>query len=94
MQQFLLQSVSAFAPICNPMNCPWGKKAFTGYLGSDQERWKVWDVCVITCPTVIGVAFRLRMAERKETFHKLLADARTFLYCFNNVAHCNCYTHG
>jgi len=27
-------SVSAFAPICNPSNCPWGKKAFEGYLGS------------------------------------------------------------
>ena len=28
------KSVSAFAPICNPTNCPWGVKAFTGYLGS------------------------------------------------------------
>jgi S-(hydroxymethyl)glutathione dehydrogenase/alcohol dehydrogenase len=27
-------SVSAFAPICNPTNCPWGEKAFEGYLGS------------------------------------------------------------
>ena len=27
-------SVSAFAPICNPTKCPWGQKAFTGYLGS------------------------------------------------------------
>lgn len=27
-------SVSAFAPICNPTKCPWGEKAFTGYLGS------------------------------------------------------------
>lgn len=36
-------SVSAFAPICNPSNCPWGNKAFTGYLGPDQEIWKEWD---------------------------------------------------
>jgi len=36
-------SVSAFAPICNPMNCPWGVKAFTGYLGTDHEQWKQWD---------------------------------------------------
>eukprot|EP00411_Alexandrium_monilatum_P058385 CAMPEP_0175510734 /NCGR_PEP_ID=MMETSP0096-20121207/11539_1 /TAXON_ID=311494 /ORGANISM="Alexandrium monilatum, Strain CCMP3105" /LENGTH=501 /DNA_ID=CAMNT_0016812915 /DNA_START=59 /DNA_END=1561 /DNA_ORIENTATION=- len=28
------KSVSAFAPICNPTKCPWGEKAFTGYLGS------------------------------------------------------------
>ena len=27
-------SVSAFAPICNPTQCPWGVKAFTNYLGS------------------------------------------------------------
>jgi pimeloyl-ACP methyl ester carboxylesterase len=26
-------SVSAFAPICNPTKCPWGQKAFSGYLG-------------------------------------------------------------
>eukprot|EP00285_Hemiselmis_virescens_P015425 CAMPEP_0173393278 /NCGR_PEP_ID=MMETSP1356-20130122/22019_1 /TAXON_ID=77927 ORGANISM="Hemiselmis virescens, Strain PCC157" /NCGR_SAMPLE_ID=MMETSP1356 /ASSEMBLY_ACC=CAM_ASM_000847 /LENGTH=280 /DNA_ID=CAMNT_0014351279 /DNA_START=1 /DNA_END=843 /DNA_ORIENTATION=+ len=33
-------SVSAFAPICNPVKCPWGKKAFGGYLGSDEASWK------------------------------------------------------
>ena len=30
-------SVSAFAPICNPMNVPWGQKAFKLYLGEDQQ---------------------------------------------------------
>lgn len=35
------QSISAFAPICHPSQCPWGIKAFTGYLGCDQETWKV-----------------------------------------------------
>jgi len=39
----MYESVSAFAPICNPVNCPWGHKAFGGYLGSDQEAWKDWD---------------------------------------------------
>lgn len=37
------KSVSAFAPICNPMNCPWGVKAFTGYLGKAKETWKEYD---------------------------------------------------
>jgi S-formylglutathione hydrolase len=37
------KSVSAFAPISNPINCPWGQKAFTGYLGSNKENWKNWD---------------------------------------------------
>eukprot|EP00600_Ochromonadales_sp_CCMP1393_P004310 CAMPEP_0174991702 /NCGR_PEP_ID=MMETSP0004_2-20121128/22067_1 /TAXON_ID=420556 /ORGANISM="Ochromonas sp., Strain CCMP1393" /LENGTH=278 /DNA_ID=CAMNT_0016245537 /DNA_START=126 /DNA_END=962 /DNA_ORIENTATION=- len=36
------KSVSAFAPICNPINCPWGNKAFSGYL-SDQKEWKDYD---------------------------------------------------
>jgi len=39
------QSVSAFAPICHPSNCPWGVKAFTGYLGADQAAWKAYDSC-------------------------------------------------
>ncbi|KAL6732477.1 hypothetical protein Aduo_003233 [Ancylostoma duodenale] len=39
----LFKSISAFAPICNPMNCPWGKKAFTGYLGPDTETWEQYD---------------------------------------------------
>ncbi len=39
----LYKSVSAFAPICNPVNCPWGEKAFSGYLGSDKNLWKEWD---------------------------------------------------
>ncbi len=33
-------SVSAFAPISNPSACPWGDKAFKGYLNS-QEEWAV-----------------------------------------------------
>ncbi|KAL2261310.1 hypothetical protein VTK26DRAFT_4426 [Humicola hyalothermophila] len=36
-------SVSAFAPIANPSRCPWGQKAFAGYLGEDREAWKAHD---------------------------------------------------
>ena len=46
-------SVSAFAPISNPINCPWGQKAFGGYFGEEnKEKWaehdatelvKVWE---------------------------------------------------
>jgi S-formylglutathione hydrolase len=35
----LYQSVSAFAPIAAPMQCPWGEKAFGGYLGADRAAW-------------------------------------------------------
>lgn len=33
------RSVSAFAPICAPHDCPWGKKAFSNYLGNKPEAW-------------------------------------------------------
>ena len=37
------RSVSAFAPVAAPMRCPWGVKAFTGYLGDDREAWRRHD---------------------------------------------------
>jgi S-formylglutathione hydrolase len=37
------RSLSAFAPIAAPMRCPWGKKAFKGYLGEDQAQWRDYD---------------------------------------------------
>jgi S-formylglutathione hydrolase len=40
-------SLSAFAPIAAPMQCPWGRKAFTGYLGADESRWLDWDASVL-----------------------------------------------
>ncbi|WP_273845728.1 S-formylglutathione hydrolase [Rubrobacter calidifluminis] len=39
----LYQSVSAFAPICHPVEVPWGRKAFGRYLGEDEERWREHD---------------------------------------------------
>lgn len=39
----LYKSVSAFAPICNPIQGPWGQKALSGYLGEDKSKWADWD---------------------------------------------------
>ncbi len=39
------QSISAFSPIVNPVNCPWGQKAFTAYLGSNTQDWLNYDTC-------------------------------------------------
>jgi S-formylglutathione hydrolase len=39
----IYRSVSAFAPIAAPSKCPWGVKAFSGYLGEDREAWKQYD---------------------------------------------------
>ena len=41
------QSVSAFAPICSPLNCPWGDKALAGYLGDDKTNWRTYDACAL-----------------------------------------------
>ena len=37
------QSLSAFAPICNPAAVPWGEKAFSRYLGEERALWREWD---------------------------------------------------
>lgn len=39
------RSISAFAPISAPSKCPWGRKAFTAYLGGDRNGWKKYDAC-------------------------------------------------
>jgi len=40
-------SVSALAPICSPMRCPWGEKALTGYLGTDRAGWREYDASAL-----------------------------------------------
>ena len=40
-------SISAFAPIVNPINAPWGQKALTGYLGEDKAAWRAYDACAL-----------------------------------------------
>ena len=37
------RAVSAFAPIASPIDCPWGQKALSGYLGSDKSAWRAYD---------------------------------------------------
>ena len=50
------RSVSAFAPISNPVAVPWGEKAFGNYLGPDRAAWKAWDASEL-----------MRKAPRKDT---------------------------
>lgn len=52
------RSVSAFAPIAAPTRCPWGEKAFTGYLGTDRQRWRTYDATALIedghrCPPLL-----------------------------------------
>jgi S-formylglutathione hydrolase len=41
------KSLSALAPICAPARCPWGEKAFSGYLGADRSRWLAHDASAL-----------------------------------------------
>ena len=43
----MYKSVSAFAPIVSPINCPWGEKALGGYLGDDQTSWIEYDTVAL-----------------------------------------------
>ncbi len=43
----LFRSVSAFAPIAAPSHCPWGEKAFSGYLGPDRASWQAYDASAL-----------------------------------------------
>ena len=52
------RTVSAFAPICAPMQCPWGEKAFGGYLGDDRASWAEYDATALirggaTCSSIL-----------------------------------------
>ena len=41
------RAISAFAPIVSPLNCPWGEKALSGYLGDDRAAWRAYDACAL-----------------------------------------------
>ena len=65
----LFRSVSAFAPIAAPMRCPWGRKAFTGYLGADQSTWRQYDASALmaamdTAPFPGGILIDQGLADK------------------------------
>jgi len=58
----LYKSISAFAPICSPINCPWGQKALANYLGPEQSSWAEYD------------ATELVKSQETKPAHKILID--------------------
>ncbi len=59
-------SVSAFAPICNPMACPWGEKAFGYYLGEDRSRWREWDASALLAAAQERLPILVDQGDRDE----------------------------
>lgn len=60
------QSVSAFAPISNPSNCPWGEKAFSRYLGEDRARWREWDACALLAQAAEKLPILIDQGDRDD----------------------------
>jgi S-formylglutathione hydrolase len=65
----LFKSVSAFAPICAPTQCPWGQKALAGYLGADTSTWAAHDASALmrergTAPYPGGILIDQGLADK------------------------------
>ena len=65
----VFRSVSALAPICAPTQCPWGVKAFSGYLGPDRSTWAAHDASALmaaqsTVPYPQGVLIDQGLADK------------------------------
>lgn len=66
----MYKSVSAFAPITNPSQCPWGEKAFKGYLGEDRSVWKKHDATELLKGTKAGAFEALVDVGTGDNFYK------------------------
>ena len=76
----VFKSLSAFAPISNPVNCPWGQKAFAGYLGDDKTAWTKHDASELmselkSAPYPAGILIDQGMADKFLMEKQLLPEA-------------------
>ncbi|TAH10158.1 MAG: S-formylglutathione hydrolase [Curvibacter sp.] len=78
----VFKTLSAFAPICAPSHCPWGKKAFTGYLGQDETLWAAHDASALmatqtSAPYPGGILVDQGLADKflEEQLHPHLLEA-------------------
>ena len=74
------RSISAFSPIVSPLDCPWGEKALTGYIGAERADWRAYDACALIADGARAPALLVDqgsadgfLAEQLKTH--LLADA-------------------
>ena len=75
----VFKSVSAFAPIAAPRQCPWGKKAFSGYLGKDESTWLAHDASALmaaqtTPPYPGGILIDQGLADKFLLENQLLPE--------------------
>ncbi|KAM5558664.1 S-formylglutathione hydrolase [Rosa sericea] len=67
------KSVSAFAPIVNPINCPWGQKAFSNYLGGNKADWEEYDAtCLVKKFNDVSATILIDQGEDDKFLHDQL----------------------
>lgn len=79
------RSVSAFAPIVAPSRCPWGRKAFSAYLGADEDTWLRYDASALVAdalhlPTLIDQGDADSFLQEQLQPQLLLASAESAGY--------------
>ncbi|KAJ9695909.1 hypothetical protein PVL29_011064 [Vitis rotundifolia] len=78
------KSVSAFAPIVNPINCPWGQKAFTNYLGGNKADWEEYDAtCLISKFNDVSATILIDQGEDDKFLHDQLLPHKFEEACRN-----------
>ncbi len=75
------RSVSAFAPIVAPSECPWGEKAFTGYLGADRTAWRAYDSCALIADARERLPLLVDQGEADEFLHDQLMPEKLQTAC-------------
>ncbi|KAK9922094.1 hypothetical protein M0R45_030575 [Rubus argutus] len=67
------KSVSAFAPIVNPINCPWGQKAFSNYLGGNKTDWEEYDAtCLVKKVNDVSATILIDQGDADKFLHDQL----------------------
>ena len=75
------KSVSAFAPIASPLNCPWGEKALAGYLGDDRTAWRAYDACALIEDGARLPALLVDQGEADNFLHEQLKPGLLVMAC-------------
>lgn len=70
------RSASAFAPIVNPSEVPWGRKAFTAYLGTDETTWREYDTCYLLAHTSARLPLLVDQGDSDQFLPDQLQPAR------------------
>nr|WP_297460730.1 S-formylglutathione hydrolase [uncultured Halomonas sp.] len=74
-------SVSAFAPVVNPMGVPWGEKAFLNYLGEDRGDWRQYDACELVVKGVSRQPLFIDQGEADDFLDVQLVPERLETVC-------------